>query len=148
LERSDSEIWKDFKSGEEEAFCILYDTYFSILCTCGRKFTLDEQLVKDCVQDQFVELISKREKLSDTDNVRFYLIRSLRRRIARRMNTAYMNFEQFLLNVPDKNTDPLHPGQLANYSRETIHKVMEIINASTSIDCVKSEQSIQICTGE
>ena len=75
MNKSDSEIWKDFKAGDEGSFCYLYDTYFTILYSYGRKFSRDQQLVKDCVQDVFTELINRREKLSDTDNIRFYLMR-------------------------------------------------------------------------
>ena len=86
MDKSDIEIWKAFKAGDEDALCVIYDTYFRTLCFYGRKFSTDIELVKDCVQDVFTELILRREKLSDTDNIQFYLMRSVRRRIARKAN--------------------------------------------------------------
>ena len=42
---------------------------------------MDENLVKDSIQDLFFELARKREKLSSTDNILFYLLKALRLRI-------------------------------------------------------------------
>jgi RNA polymerase sigma factor (sigma-70 family) len=128
LNKSDAEIWKDFKSGNEEAFCYLYDTYFTIMYSYGRKFTHDVQLVKDCVQDVFTELIRRREKLSDTDNVRYYLLRSIRRRIARRMKSSSMEFEHFLINEPGKTIDPPDPGGAAeDGDNEQVDRLKNIV---------------------
>ena len=95
MDKSDSEIWRDFKTGDEDAFSLIYDTYFRTLCYYGRKFSTDIELVKDCVQDVFTELIHRRRKLSDTDNIQFYLMRSVRRRIARQVNSAKVQFIEF-----------------------------------------------------
>jgi len=50
--------------------------------------TADAALISDCIQDVFVELWIKRENLSEHVSVlKFYLIKSLRRRILRRRST-------------------------------------------------------------
>jgi RNA polymerase sigma factor (sigma-70 family) len=43
----------------------------------------DPDMVRDCIQDLFVTLWSSRSKLSTTDNVRYYLLASLRNQIVR-----------------------------------------------------------------
>ncbi len=78
MNTSDIDIWKAFKRGDEDAFLLIYNTYFIRLCAYGYKFSLDTHLVEDCVQDVFIEIIKRRKKLSDTDNIQFYLMRSVR----------------------------------------------------------------------
>lgn len=77
----DYEIWQRFKKGDEKAFSYLFDVYHLQLFEYGRRFTMDENLVKDSIQDLFFELARKREKLSSTDNILFYLLKALRLRI-------------------------------------------------------------------
>ena len=77
----DYEIWQRFKKGDEKAFSYLFDVYHLQLFEYGRRFTMDENLVKDSIQDLFFELARKREKLSATDNILFYLLKALRLRI-------------------------------------------------------------------
>jgi len=47
----------------------------------GSHFSRDKDLIKDCVHDLFLDLYKYRKKLAETDNVKFYLFRSLRRLI-------------------------------------------------------------------
>ena len=77
----DSEIWARFKNGDEKAFSYIFDTYHLQLFEYGQRFTADEELVRDSIQDLFFELARKKEKLSPTDNIIFYLLKSLRIKI-------------------------------------------------------------------
>jgi RNA polymerase sigma factor (sigma-70 family) len=74
-------IWKCFREGDKKAFFILYDQFFDTLFNYGLHFTRDKDLLKDCIHDLFLDLYKYRKNLSETDNVRFYLLRSLRRLI-------------------------------------------------------------------
>lgn len=77
----DTEIWLRYKQGDEEAFSYIFDTYHLQLFEYGQRFTTDEELVRDSIQDLFFELARKREKLSSTNNILFYLLKSLRIKI-------------------------------------------------------------------
>jgi RNA polymerase sigma-70 factor (ECF subfamily) len=101
LSKPDIDRWQEFKAGSERAFCELYDANFRVLYAYGRKFTANRELVMDCVQDVFLEIIKRREKLSDTDNVLFYLMKATRRRISRKLNNGSLRFEEFLLDDPE-----------------------------------------------
>ncbi len=76
-----SEIWQRFKTGDEKAFSYIFDTYHLQLFEYGQRFSTDAELIGDSIQDLFFELASKREKLSPTDNILFYLLKSLRLKI-------------------------------------------------------------------
>jgi RNA polymerase sigma factor (sigma-70 family) len=75
--------WKAMVKGDENAFAKLYESYFKILYNYGRKICSDSSHVEDCIHDLFVDLWRYRATLSDTTSVRFYLYRSLRRKIVK-----------------------------------------------------------------
>jgi RNA polymerase sigma factor (sigma-70 family) len=62
-------------------FTCLYDTYIDGLFNFGTKFTSDREMVKDCIQDVFVKLYTKRGELESVENIKSYLYTSLRNRI-------------------------------------------------------------------
>jgi RNA polymerase sigma factor (sigma-70 family) len=82
----DKAIWASFKSGNKNAFTFIFNTYIKILYAYGDKITRDKALVQDCIQDLFIELWKRRTTLSDTDSIRFYLFKSLRRNIVRKLS--------------------------------------------------------------
>ena len=81
LHLSDIEIWQKFKQGDESAFIHIYSTYFDQLYYYGTQFTPDIRLVEDAIQDLFILLSDQRAKLSVTSSIKFYLFKSLKRRI-------------------------------------------------------------------
>jgi RNA polymerase sigma factor (sigma-70 family) len=80
----DQHIWKSFKDGNRKALDYIFEKYVRVLFSYGSRITKDQNLVEDCIQDIFVELWKRRSALSDTDNIKFYLFKSLRRNIGRR----------------------------------------------------------------
>lgn len=80
---TDSELWHAFKEGDRAAFAQLYNLHIEDLLSYGYRVTSDRQLIKDSIQDLFLHLWRSRQNLAETDNIRFYLYRSLRNRIIR-----------------------------------------------------------------
>lgn len=80
---SDVYLWKRLKQGDREAVSIIFDQHILLLYSYGHKFTSNREVVEDCVQDLFAEIWEKRSRLGDTDTIRFYLFKGLRRRIMR-----------------------------------------------------------------
>ena len=78
---SDLEIWRLFKKGNESAFIFIYDFYFSNLVNYGLNFILNRDVVKDCIQDMFIELREKRASVSETNAIKPFLFTILRRKI-------------------------------------------------------------------
>ncbi|MCC5928594.1 MAG: sigma-70 family RNA polymerase sigma factor [Cyclobacteriaceae bacterium] len=78
---SDVDIWKMFKSGNESAFIHIYRKYFKSLVNYGLQIYRDKELVKDAIQDMFIELRMKRKSVLTTDKIRPFLNTLLRRRI-------------------------------------------------------------------
>jgi len=74
-------IWNEFRKGSKEALEFIYKEHYSSLYHYGVKFISDADLVKDIIQELFVELIDSGSRLSATDNIRFYLLRALRNKL-------------------------------------------------------------------
>ena len=82
----DADLWRSFKGGNKEALAVIYRTYIRTLYNYGTRLTHDDGLVEDCIQDLFIEIWRNRAHLADTDSIKYYLFRALRRKIARRCN--------------------------------------------------------------
>ncbi len=78
---SDKDLWGSFKSGDPEALSCIYEQNVQLLFRYGKKFTSDNELVKDTIQDLFFDLIRTRKNLGSTDSIKFYLIASFRRKL-------------------------------------------------------------------
>ncbi len=78
---SDKDLWGSFKSGDPESLSCIYEQNVQLLFRYGKKFTSDNELVKDTIQDLFFDLIRTRKNLGSTDSIKFYLIASFRRKL-------------------------------------------------------------------
>ena len=99
--------WKQFKKGDQESFRKIYDFFFDRLYWYGFKIFADNELVEDCIQELFLNLYSRRENLSETNNLEFYLLKSLKLTIYQklrhqdRFNVLNRDLEYFELQLAD-----------------------------------------------
>lgn len=75
--------WSRFKNGDIDALESIYRTHVQSLINYGLKITDDLNLVKDSIQDLFIELWKGRQNLADTDQPGYYLFRALRNKLVR-----------------------------------------------------------------
>ncbi|PKV52906.1 RNA polymerase sigma factor (sigma-70 family) [Aquimarina sp. MAR_2010_214] len=88
----DSILWTKVKLGDLDAFNQLYDRYIDALYEFGIQHTNDTDYVKDCIHDLFLDIYKYRKKLSDVDNVKYYLFKSLKRKINRKFKSKLSLF--------------------------------------------------------
>jgi RNA polymerase sigma factor (sigma-70 family) len=81
----DATLWLSFKKGNELAFSVLYNTYVQRLYNYGYHACKDKELVNDCIQELFVLLWERRNRLADVTSVNFYLFKSYRRLLMNRL---------------------------------------------------------------
>jgi RNA polymerase sigma factor (sigma-70 family) len=108
----DRTLWQHFKSGDMASFHLVYKLHANTLFRYGMSINLDEDFVQDCIHDVFVEVWTKRERLGDTDSIKFYLIRSLKNRMIQQLENRNRLFYDFpthhsdaLLSTPSFETD-------------------------------------------
>lgn len=83
---TDQERWNQLKQGNKAALESIYRDHVAALLRYGRKFSQDEQLVEDCIQDLFIELWKNKAGLSATDSILRYLLVAIRRKIIRQQS--------------------------------------------------------------
>lgn len=79
----DFTLWRAFKSGDEQALITIFDRFTQPMFNYGFKLMGERELVQDGIQELFIEIWQHRERLGDTDSIKFYLFRSLRRKLIR-----------------------------------------------------------------
>jgi RNA polymerase sigma factor (sigma-70 family) len=82
----DIQLWSKFKNGDDESLAFIYSTNSKRLYWYGLSFTSNYLLVEDTIQDLFSELIASRKRLSATNNIQFYLLKSFKRILQRKIS--------------------------------------------------------------
>ncbi len=71
----------EFSKGSDAAFAELYEMYVQPLYTYGLRMTHNEELLKDCIQEVFLKVYSKRSEQTDIKNFASYLVISMKNRL-------------------------------------------------------------------
>lgn len=84
---TDQQLWQGLRAGDEAALTAIFDRYHATLYNYGSKLSSDQDLIKDAVQEIFIDVWRMRSTLAtDIVSIKFYLYRSLRRRLQRIQN--------------------------------------------------------------
>jgi len=79
---NETRLWEAFQAGDEEAYTRLYRLHVRAMYRYGLSLVpVSEAFVLDCIHDVFTEIWAKRQRLTVPDNVRYYLLKSLKTRI-------------------------------------------------------------------
>jgi RNA polymerase sigma factor (sigma-70 family) len=95
-----------YLNGDSKALAILYFEAFDSLYNYGIKFTRNKEIVEDSIQNLFVDLLSNKKKLSNVNNLKTYLFKSLKYIILKELtsNNILDNFDlseaSFLISQP------------------------------------------------
>lgn len=128
------DLWQAFKGGSEEAFIAIYRRYFQLLYAYGHQFTKDTNLVEDCIQELFIELRARRERLKDTNSIKFYLFKALRNRILRQLSRKKMlPFNEELMDGYNFEINLSHEHKMihAQLDREVKQTLNDVVNRLT-----------------
>ena len=118
-------LWNEFRNGNSDAFGELIRVHYQDLFNYGTRFTKENELVKDCIQDLFLELWTNRLTISETSFVKYYLLKSLRRKLTRRIGRSRhtgswdeLHFESLFNGSPSVETSIIREESLAELSRK------------------------------
>jgi len=81
LKYTDKDLWQNLKRGDKNCFNQLFTKYYSQLYFFGFKIVADPEFVKENIQEVFIRIWETRESLGNVDNMKSYLLVSLRRRL-------------------------------------------------------------------
>lgn len=68
------------REGKEEAYRVLFDEYYQILCVFAMKYVKDKEVAEDLVQDVILELYSRRLPFDNPVALRSFLFLSVKNR--------------------------------------------------------------------
>lgn len=87
VQQSDIELWNSMLEGNQQSFELLYNIYYKKLINYGVKFTNELVEVEESIQDLFVKLWKNRANINSTTSVKYYLYRSFRRILCRKIKS-------------------------------------------------------------
>jgi len=79
LPNTETDWWLRLLDGDQEALGYFYQKYADTLLKYGLSIVYNRDLVRDAVQELFVQIWNRRKNLSTPNSVKYYLIASLRR---------------------------------------------------------------------
>mgnify|MGYP001470751266 CR=1 FL=1 len=80
---NEQDIWKQMVSGDEKSLGRLMNLYYKALLNYGYKFVKNDDFLKDCIQELFINIWNNRARLAVPDSIKAYLFVSLKRKIER-----------------------------------------------------------------
>lgn len=111
IQQSSSTIFENIRNGDETAFNALFDQHYTALCFFASKYLNDMDLSRSLVQELFVNLWEKREKLNIKQSVKSYLYTAVKNRAI-----------DFLRSVKEK--EPLSEN-IDNWQQTPFHDLIE-----------------------
>ena len=89
--------WEKFRAGDEQSFKLIFERYNTVLFNYGYRFTKDEALIDDSVQELFVKLWYNQVNIGCTPSVKNYLLKSFRRILVRKIDygVRFLSLKQF-----------------------------------------------------
>lgn len=120
-------IWENFKFGDRKAFEIIYNEFIDAMFSYGSRITKDRDMLEDCIHDVFISLYQYGSGLRKPESLEFYLLKSLKHTIFRKLkeDDKYFNGkkinEAFDLHFSVESTDS------NNISDEQIKKLQKEI---------------------
>jgi RNA polymerase sigma-70 factor (ECF subfamily) len=125
-------FWAKLKDGDIEALGGLYDLYIDELFRYGMQYAADKAEVLDHIHDVFLNLYKYRKNLANTDQVKYYLFRSLKNQIISASKGEFMT-QTFVLNeeVHSNNYSNSIEAEIieAEFNNERSYKLSKAINS-------------------
>ncbi|WP_136467043.1 RNA polymerase sigma factor [Flagellimonas onchidii] len=126
--------WKAFCDGSESAFVKIYNHYFQTLYNLGRQFSGNSDLLKDTLQETFINIRKKRHKLHKVVSVKAFLIKCYRNKIITEQKKQKKNMTlNYTANSYGFLLTPSHESVLISrqFKQHQVEKMQESLNKLT-----------------
>ena len=121
--------WQEFLQGDENAYSWLYKTYIQLLYSYGLHFTMDGELIKDCIQEVFTKIYKNRKSLILPDNVRLYLLIALKNCLLNALNKQYRytDLESIPFILSETVEDEFLSTEASKLQKEEVENILSIL---------------------
>ena len=80
-------LWlQRLQQNDEQALAAIMRKYFTALYNYGARFTNDDALIKDCIQEVFISLWQRRENAAAILSPRYYLLRAVKNKVLKSLH--------------------------------------------------------------
>lgn len=101
---NDKILWDAMQNGSEAAYAEIYRSHIAAMYRYGMSLSsLSEYFVFDCIHDVFTDVWAKRNTLNSPQNIRAYLLASLKNR----MQNQLLRREKKYVSLQDESFDDL-----------------------------------------
>lgn len=118
------EDWKGLINGDSEAFRRLYEKSVDELFRYAGRITRDDALIEDAIQDLYIKLWEKRNRLPKDAYPKAYLYTSIRNNLIRTMERHYNKYS-------DVEVDQMQLGEEASAEKDWIEGENEELTSSS-----------------
>ncbi len=89
-------LWSAFREGSENAFDLIYGKMFPVLFNYGCRLCQDEEQVKDCIQNIFIEIWQKRGQVKEVHSLKHYFLKIMRRKLHKELENKSVTQNKLL----------------------------------------------------
>jgi RNA polymerase sigma factor, sigma-70 family len=83
---SDADLKQQLVQGNKEALASLMKKYYDDLYNYGWRFSKDDGLIKDCIQEVFISLWQRRETASSILSPKYYFLRAIKNKVLKALH--------------------------------------------------------------
>src|SRR5436190_7983832 len=87
----EKELLQGLQQNHEEALASLMKMYYANLYNYGSRFTKDDGLIKDCIQEVFISLWQRRETASTILSPKYYFLRAIKNKVLKSLHKNLRN---------------------------------------------------------
>ena len=73
---------------DEQALALLMQKYYTDLYNYAARFTPDDALIKDCIQEVFISLWHRRQTVGVILSPKFYFLRAIKNKVLKSLHSA------------------------------------------------------------
>lgn len=130
---TDETLWQSLRNGEAKALEMIYRREVDHLYGYAVRFTRDESMVMDAIQDTFEELWNKRKNVSHQVTIRPYLMTAVRRRVLyilkKKKNILEVSDFEVVFEELDNREKQWIKSEETKETHLKLHKSMEFLSA-------------------
>ena len=82
----EAELLQRLQQHYEEALAALMDMYYADLYNYAARFTKDDGLIKDCIQEVFISLWQRRETVGSILSPKYYFLRAIKNKVLKSLH--------------------------------------------------------------
>ena len=138
----DLQLWQEFQAGSESAFANIYEQHAALLYSYGLKLVYDTELVKDTIQDLFIELWEAKDRLAKVQSIKAYLYKSLRRKLIAKASKERKTFDKSI--DIDNLDNRIASAEISLIKKQRFDEQRESLNKALSILTDKQREVIHL----